>query len=74
MLEMGRAGAPTGLPELDRRVAEKLAASSAYLDLNPQSSGWDTVVLLRRKQTLDGAETAHLSKLERYFGERLKED
>lgn len=71
IIDMGSAGAPTGLPKLDRRVAEKLAASSAYLDLNPQSSGWDTVVLLRHKQTsgetLTCAETAQLSKLERYF-------
>jgi hypothetical protein len=56
------------LPKLDKRVAEKLAASTAYLDLNPQSSGWDTVVLLRRKTTLDLQEQAQLAKLERYFG------
>ena len=49
VLDMGGAGAPTGLPRLDRRVADRLAASSAFLDLNPQSSGWDTVLLLRRK-------------------------
>src|SRR5579859_6499579 len=71
IVDMGSAGAPTGLPQLDRRVAEKLAGSSAYLDLNPQSSGWDTVVLLRRKQasgeTLTGVESEQLRKLERYF-------
>jgi len=71
ILDIGNAGAPTGVPKLDRRVAEKLAGSSAYLDLNPQSSGWDTVVWLRRKQAdgaaLTSAETAQLSHLERYF-------
>jgi imidazolonepropionase-like amidohydrolase len=71
IMDMGNAGAPTGLPKLDRRVADKLAASPAYLDLNPQSSGWDTVVLLRRRQaagaTLTCAEAEQLSKLERYF-------
>jgi imidazolonepropionase-like amidohydrolase len=67
IIDMGNAGAPTGLPKLDRRVADKLAASPAYLDLNPQSSGWDTVVLLRSKPELTCAETDQLSKLERYF-------
>ena len=71
IVDMGNAGAPTGLPKLDRRVAEKLAASPAYLDLNPQSSGWDTVVLLRRKRTdgktLTCAEAEQLTRLERYF-------
>lgn len=71
IVDMGNAGAPTGLPKLDRRVAEKLAASEAYLDLNPQSSGWDTVVWLRRKQAagegLSCAETDQLQRLERYF-------
>jgi imidazolonepropionase-like amidohydrolase len=67
--EMGGAGAPTGLPRLDQRVAEKLAASAAYLDLNPQSSGWDTVVLLRgRSQAeLSPDERRQLSRLARYF-------
>jgi imidazolonepropionase-like amidohydrolase len=71
IVDMGSAGAPTGLPKLDRRVAEKLAASSAYLDLNPQSSGWDTVVLLRAKQVhgeaLTFSEREQLRNLERYF-------
>ncbi len=47
IVPMGGAGAPTGLPRIDPRVADKLAASPAFLDLNPQSSGWDTVVALR---------------------------
>ena len=67
IVDMGNAGAPTGLPKLDRRVAEKLAASPAYLDLNPQSSGWDTVLLLRARAELSAAETDQLHKLERYF-------
>jgi imidazolonepropionase-like amidohydrolase len=67
VLDMGGAGAPTGLPRLDRRVADKLAASPAFLDLNPQSSGWDTVVLLRQKPALTPAEQDQLDKLNRYF-------
>jgi imidazolonepropionase-like amidohydrolase len=67
IIDMGNAGAPTGLPSLDRRVADKVAASPAYLDLNPQSSGWDTVVALRAKAELTPAEADQLSKLERYF-------
>jgi imidazolonepropionase-like amidohydrolase len=70
VMDMGGAGAPTGLPRLDRRVAEKLAASPAFLDLNPQSSGWDTVLLLRRKAAdtgLTASEQAQLASLERYF-------
>ena len=70
IVDMGGAGAPTGLPRLDRRVAEKLAGSAAYLDLNPQSSGWDTVRLLRRKAGEDGlspGERRQLEHLERYF-------
>ena len=70
VVDMGGAGAPTGLPRLDPRVAEKLAASTAFLDLNPQSSGWDTVLLLRRKAAdtgLTGSEQAQLGNLERYF-------
>jgi imidazolonepropionase-like amidohydrolase len=70
IVDMGGAGAPTGLPRLDRRVAEKLAASPAYLDLNPQSSGWDTVLLLRAKAEAEGltpAERLQLDNLERYF-------
>src|ERR1700730_16064692 len=51
IVDMGGAGAPTGLARLDQRLPDKLAASPAYLDLNPQSSGWDTVVTLRGKQT-----------------------
>jgi imidazolonepropionase-like amidohydrolase len=64
---MGNAGAPTGLPKLDQRVADKLAALPAFLDLNPQSSGWDTIVLLRRKASLDAAEQDQVEKLNRYF-------
>jgi imidazolonepropionase-like amidohydrolase len=70
ILDMGGAGAPTGLPKLDQRVADKVAASSAFLDLNPQSSGWDTVVLLRAKALNEGltpAEQAQLTRLEAYF-------
>src|SRR6266852_5477290 len=64
-------GAPTGLPKFDQRVADKLGASSAYLDLNPQSSGWDTVVLLRCKQArgepLSAREKTQLRNLTAYF-------
>ena len=67
IVDMGNAGAPTGLPNLHKRVAEKFARSDAFLDLNPQSSGWDTVVLLRAKPELTCAEAEQLSKLERYF-------
>jgi imidazolonepropionase-like amidohydrolase len=71
IIDMGGAGAPTGLPRLDQRVADKLAASPAYLDLNPQSSGWDTVVLLRCKQAsgqpLSSQEETQLSSLTDYF-------
>jgi adenine deaminase len=52
-------------------VADKLAASPAYLDLNPQSSGWDTAVLLRCKQAsgqpLSSQEETQLSSLTDYF-------
>src|SRR4030088_847900 len=57
IVDMGSAGAPTGLPKLDRRVAEKLAASPAYLDLNPQSSGWGTGAILPPKQGDGGPPT-----------------
>jgi imidazolonepropionase-like amidohydrolase len=71
IVDMGGAGAPTGLPKLDRRVAEKLAASSAFLDLNPQSSGWDTLVLFRQKlargEPLTPAEQAQERSLKAYF-------
>lgn len=71
IVDMGNAGAPTGLPKLDQRVADKLAKSPAFLDLNPQSSGWDTVVALRHKQlqgeTLSENEQAQLANLQRYF-------
>lgn len=71
IVDMGGAGAPTGLPKFDQRVADKLAASSAYLDLNPQSSGWDTVVLLRCKQArgepLSAREATQLTNLTAYF-------
>jgi imidazolonepropionase-like amidohydrolase len=71
IVDMGGAGAPTGLPKFDQRVADKLAASTAYLDLNPQSSGWDTVVLLRCKQArgepLSAQEDTQLANLTAYF-------
>jgi imidazolonepropionase-like amidohydrolase len=70
LVDMGGAGAPTGLPKIDERVAEKVARSSAYLDLNPQSSGWDTLLVLRRKksdQGLSTAEQAQLDALDAYF-------
>jgi imidazolonepropionase-like amidohydrolase len=70
LVDMGGAGAPTGLPKIDERVAEKVARSSAYLDLNPQSSGWDTLLVLRRKksdQGLSTAEQAQLVALDAYF-------
>ena len=67
IVDMGNAGAPTGLPKFDPRVGEKIARSNAFLDLNPQSSGWDTVVLLRTKPELSCAEAEQLRKLERYF-------
>jgi imidazolonepropionase-like amidohydrolase len=71
IVDMGGAGAPTGLPKLDRRVAEKLAASPAFLDLNPQSSGWDTLVLFKAKiasgEGLTAAEQAQQASLQAYF-------
>jgi len=67
IVDMGNAGAPTGLPRFDPRIAEKIARSEAFLDLNPQSSGWDTVVLLRAKPELTCTEADQLSKLECYF-------
>jgi imidazolonepropionase-like amidohydrolase len=71
IVDMGGAGAPTGLPKLDQRVAEKLAASPAYLDLNPQSSGWDTLVILRQKRNsgepLTAAEETQMRNLDAYF-------
>ena len=54
------------------RVAEKVAASPAYLDLNPQSSGWDTRACCcaasseRRAADLRRSRRS-LSNLERYF-------
>ena len=71
IVDMGSAGPPTGLPKLDQRVADKLANSKAFLDLNPQSSGWDTVVALKNKeasgQTLTTDERTQLARLQRYF-------
>src|SRR5215207_5277400 len=71
IVDMGGAGAPTGLPMLDPRVAEKLAASPAFLDLNPQSSGWDTLVLFKQKvdsgEGLTAAEQAQKASLNAYF-------
>jgi len=71
IVDMGGAGAPTGLPKLDQRVAEKLAASPAFLDLNPQSSGWDTLVLFKAKlasgEALTAAEQVQQASLQAYF-------
>jgi imidazolonepropionase-like amidohydrolase len=71
ILDMGGAGAPTGLPKLDQRVAEKVAASPAFLDLNPQSSGWDTLVLFKAKiasgEGLTASEQAQQTSLKAYF-------
>jgi imidazolonepropionase-like amidohydrolase len=71
IVDMGGAGAPTGLPKLDQRVAEKVARSPAYLDLNPQSSGWDTLVLFKQKvargEDLTPAELAQQASLNAYF-------
>jgi imidazolonepropionase-like amidohydrolase len=70
IVNMGGAGAPTGLPLIDERVAEKVAASPAFLDLNPQSSGWDTLLMLRRKRDDEGltpSEDSQLRNLEAYF-------
>jgi imidazolonepropionase-like amidohydrolase len=71
ILDMGGAGAPTGLPKLDQRVADKLAASPAFLDLNPQSSGWDTLVLFKQKEargeSLTPTEEAQRASLNAYF-------
>jgi imidazolonepropionase-like amidohydrolase len=70
IVDMGGAGAPTGLPMIDERVAEKVARSSAYLDLNPQSSGWDTLLRLRQMKADGGltpAEGAQLASLDAYF-------
>jgi imidazolonepropionase-like amidohydrolase len=71
IVDMGGAGAPTGLPKLDRRVAEKVAASSAWLDLNPQSSGWDTLLVFRRKlasgEPLSPTEQVQWDSLNAYF-------
>jgi len=70
IIDMGGAGAPTGLPNIDERVAEKVAKSSAYLDLNPQSSGWDTLLRLRQKKGDEGltpSEQTQLDALDAYF-------
>ena len=63
-------GAPTGLPAYDEAVGEQLAESRPWLDLNPQSSGWDTVVELRERERQTGLSTAeqeNLRGLERYY-------
>jgi imidazolonepropionase-like amidohydrolase len=63
-------GAPTGIPAYDERVAESVAASKAWLDLNPQSSGWDTLVALRQEEAgsgLNDAQRRVVAGLERYF-------
>jgi imidazolonepropionase-like amidohydrolase len=62
--------APTGLPTWDPEVGDLVARSGAWLDLNPHSSGWDTVLLLRGKRDtegLDAAEADALAEIEQYF-------
>jgi imidazolonepropionase-like amidohydrolase len=69
MVDFG-GGAPTGIPNFDARGGEAVAASSAWLDLNPQSSGWDTVVVLRQLNVETGlteAQKLELAALEHYY-------
>jgi hypothetical protein len=63
-------GAPTGQPTYDPEIGELVARSGAWLDLNPHSSGWDTLLALRSKRDRDGLDatgSAQLAELERYF-------
>ena len=63
-------GAPTTVPRYDERVGEQIAASNAFLDFHPHSSGWDTVVRLRERQAKHGLtvdEQDSLRSLDRYF-------
>lgn len=63
-------GAPTAIPRFDPRVGEAVAASGAYLDLNPHSSGWDTLLDLRARSEpgqLPESDRARMRALERYF-------
>jgi len=63
-------GAPTSIPRYDPRVGQAVARSDAYLDLNPHSSGWDTVLRLRAEaaeRNPSAAEVATLRGLELYF-------
>jgi hypothetical protein len=69
MVDFG-GGAPTGIPKYDERVGEAVAAGTAWLDLNPQSSGWDTLVELRQRepdQGLTDAQRLEVTALEQYF-------
>ena len=63
-------GAPTGIPSYDPAVGRRLADARRWLDLNPQSSGWDTLVVLRDAETrgeLRLGEVQAKASLERYF-------
>jgi imidazolonepropionase-like amidohydrolase len=63
-------GAPTGIPSYDPAVGRRLADARPWLDLNPQSSGWDTLVVLREAETkgeLRLGEVQAKAGLERYF-------
>ena len=69
VMESGGNG-PTGMPTYDERVGEAVAASGAWLDLNPQSSGWDTLAELRRREVDHGLldpERRQVDALGRYF-------
>ncbi len=61
-------GAPTAIPQYDPRIGDAIAASGAFLDLNPHSSGWDTLLRLRAAiEPLSDHEQALLRGLESYF-------
>jgi imidazolonepropionase-like amidohydrolase len=68
MIDFG-GGAPTGVPRYDEHVGEAVARSGAWLDINPQSSGWDTLVVLRAlpeaERTTD--QRRELAALEQYY-------
>jgi hypothetical protein len=63
-------GAPTAIPRYDVLIGEKLAKSDALLDFHPHSSGWDTVLRLRRLDRgigLTSKEREQLQGLDAYF-------
>jgi imidazolonepropionase-like amidohydrolase len=61
-------GAPTAIPRYDARIGEAVAASGAFLDLNPHSSGWDTLLRLRSaSEPLSCHQRGLLRSLESYF-------